>query len=306
MKGMGRYLGLSSLFLILFVSCQDGSTPFNPDPQHNANAALQSAEIGDFVWVDGNRDGIQDEGEPGLPGVRVNLYNCEERLIDSTTTDENGRYHFMELEASQYVVGFVAPEGYVFSPQDQGDNDQRDSDANVETGKTICFTLGEDVMDTSWDAGLYLLEEGCTRGKGFWMNHAGFGPQQDLVTPLLPLWLGLEDGEHSLKVDSARIAYDVLRQFTYGEPSNGITKLYAHLLTAKLNIAGGASDEDIAEVIARADTFLAAHDWHDWSDLSHEDQVMVNQWKGTLEGYNEGEIGPGPCDEEHYRTENRF
>jgi len=302
MKGIGLYLTLVTLFLVLIVGCQDGSTPFNPDVQHRANAALQNAEIGDFVWVDGNMDGIQDEGEAGLPGVRVNLYNCEEQLIDSTTTNENGIYHFDELVSGQYVVGFVAPDGYAFSPQDQGDDNYKDSDANVETGKTICFNVGEDIQDTSWDAGLYLLpDEGCTYGKGFWKNHAGMGPQEDLVSALLPLRLGNEGGEHSLNVDSALVAYNILGQHTYGEPSNGITKLYAHLLTAKLNIANGADDEDISEVIAQADSFLAEYGWENWGDLSQEEKTVVNSWKGTLEGYNEGEIGPGPCDEElHY------
>lgn len=300
MKGIGKSLALITLFLILFVGCQDGSTPFNPDTQQRANAALQNAEIGDYVWVDGNMDGIQGEDETGLGNVTVDLYNCEERLVASTTTDENGRYHFNELASGQYIVGFVAPDGYLFSPQDRGDNDQKDSDANVETGKTICFALGEDTQDTSRDAGLYLAqEEGCTYGKGFWKNHAGMGPQEDLVTDLLPLRLGNEGGEHSLNIDSALVAYNILGQHAYGEPSNGITKLYAHLLTAKLNIANGASDADIAEVVAAADSFLAEHDWSGWEDLSPEDRNMVNGWKDTLESYNEGEIGPGHCDENY-------
>ena len=30
--------------------------------------------IGDFVWYDANRDGVQDVGEPGIANVRMALY----------------------------------------------------------------------------------------------------------------------------------------------------------------------------------------------------------------------------------------
>src|SRR5207249_438602 len=32
--------------------------------------------LGDFVWYDINGNGIQDSGEPGVPGVTVQLRNC--------------------------------------------------------------------------------------------------------------------------------------------------------------------------------------------------------------------------------------
>ena len=182
--------------------------------------------------------------------------------------------------------------------KDQGDNDSLDSDVDPETGMTACFSLTEDEVNTTFDAGIYLMEEdnGCTYGKGFWKNHAGMGPQGDLVSDLLPIWLGNSDGDHSMNVETAEMAYNILQQHEYGEPSNGITRLYAHLLTAKLNIANGASDDDIAGVITEVDNFLAANSWEGWSDLGHEDREMVNGWKDMLEDYNEGMIGPGSCD----------
>src|SRR4030095_7938846 len=33
----------------------------------------QSASIGDFVWEDIDGDGLQETGEPGLPGITVTL-----------------------------------------------------------------------------------------------------------------------------------------------------------------------------------------------------------------------------------------
>src|SRR5690606_1488200 len=32
-----------------------------------------AVSVGDFVWVDTDRDGVQDPGEPGIPGVTLTL-----------------------------------------------------------------------------------------------------------------------------------------------------------------------------------------------------------------------------------------
>jgi len=50
-------------------------------------------EVGNSVWSDENKDGIQNPGEPVMVGVEVNLtYNGT--LIGSTTSDANGYYYF--------------------------------------------------------------------------------------------------------------------------------------------------------------------------------------------------------------------
>ncbi len=256
--------------------------------------------IGDYVWVDANMNGIQDEDEMGMEGIEVTLYDCEDNMLASTTTDADGMYWFTELEAGDYMLGFGIPEDYMFTMMNQGDDDAVDSDVYSETGMTECITLEMDEMNGTVDAGIYMMEDdGCTYGKGFWKNHSGFGPQDDLVTDLLPIWLGNSDGESSIAVETAQIAYDILRQHEYGHPSNGITRLYAHFLTAKLNVANGASDEDIADYIVEADNFLADNDWEDWNELDHDTRMMINDWKDMFEDYNEGDIGPGNCDDDN-------
>ncbi|MFC1534614.1 SdrD B-like domain-containing protein [Thermodesulfobacteriota bacterium] len=114
------------------------------------------AAIGDRVWDDLNEDGIQDEGEPGIPDVTVNLFTCSGVTVASTTTDYDGNYEFTGLMSGSYYVEFIAPEGYAFSPQDQGDNDEMDSDVAITSGETECTTLAPGENDTNWDAGLYI------------------------------------------------------------------------------------------------------------------------------------------------------
>ncbi|HKK19938.1 MAG TPA: DNRLRE domain-containing protein [candidate division Zixibacteria bacterium] len=137
---------------------------------------------------------------------------------------------------------------------------------------------------------------GCTRTIGYWKTHAGFGPQADVVTPLLPIWLGTSGGTKSLQVTAAGMAVNVLNQHVYGSPSNGITKLYAQLLGAKLSIASGASDVDVSATVAAADAFLATHNFNDWSSLSRSEKAQVLSWQSTLDDYNNGLIGPMHCD----------
>jgi len=141
-------------------------------------------------------------------------------------------------------------------------------------------------------------EPGGTYTIGYWKNHAGFGPQPDVVSPLLspPIWLGTEGGSKSLCVASAQTAVAVLKQKTYGTSSNGITKLYAQLLAAKLNIAAGAGDAAVGAVISAADAFLATKNQGAWSSLSSSQKSMVLGWASTLDAYNNGIIGPGHAD----------
>ncbi len=254
------------------------------------------AAIGDFVWFDDNMNGIQDDGELGFPGVEVHLYDCADNLIGTTFTDENGYYLFSNLVPGDYNVKFFAPEGYAFTLQDQGGDDALDSDADPSTGVAICTTLDNGETDLTWDAGLYMIpQEGCTLTIGYWKTHAGFGPQPDMVTALLPIWLGTPGGTHSVQVTTAAMAVDYLSQFVYGVPSNGITKLYAQLLGAKLNIANGADNASAAAAIAAADAFLANYDWTAWSSLSKSNKKLVLGWQSLLDEYNNGDIGPGHC-----------
>jgi hypothetical protein len=139
--------------------------------------------------------------------------------------------------------------------------------------------------------------EGCTRTIGYWKTHSGFGPQDDVVTPLLPIWLGTPGGTNSIAVTDNVIAHDILIQHVYGHPSNGITKLYAQLLGAKLNMASGASFGDIEDALGAADEFLADHYYTDWDSFDKNTQRTVNRLKDKFDEYNNGTIGPGHCDD---------
>jgi choice-of-anchor A domain-containing protein/uncharacterized repeat protein (TIGR01451 family) len=115
------------------------------------------SSLGDRVWEDTNKNGLQDAGEAGIANVVVKLYDCNGSLLSQTITDANGNYLFSNLDAGSYAVYFEKPAGYSFTTKDVNGNgnDAADSDANLSTGKTTCITLLAGVTDLTWDAGLY-------------------------------------------------------------------------------------------------------------------------------------------------------
>lgn len=140
--------GMTDCFSIEPPNCDSNQTKWD------AGIYKLKGSIGDFVWFDANQNGIQDAGESGIAGITVKLYDCNDNLISTTTTNSQGQYLFSDLLPGNYYVKFLAPTGYLFTIKDAGSNDQKDSDADPLTGKTACFTLSAGQNDLSWDAGL--------------------------------------------------------------------------------------------------------------------------------------------------------
>ena len=133
----------------------------------------------------------------------------------------------------------------------------------------------------------------CTLTIGFWKTHAGQyswarGNQGDAITALLPRWLGTVGGVKSIQVTTAARAVQILSFNTssISAGSNGITKLYAQMLAAKLNVANGANGSTIAAAIAAADAFLATNNEADWAGLTKNQKNQVLAWMSTFDTFN--------------------
>ena len=118
------------------------------------------AVIGDYVWYDegaGNNmnNGIQNNNELAAENVKLYLYNGAGELVDSTTSDQNGRYQFLAPQGSFYLKA-VLPQGKILSPADQGNNDLKDSDFTQAQGPltTSLFTVVYNIDNSSIDLGI--------------------------------------------------------------------------------------------------------------------------------------------------------
>lgn len=121
--------------------------------------------IGDRVWNDEDMDGIQDDGELGISGVAVNLRSADgTTVIDSTSTDALGEYFFSVVGTGSggldvdFIVEFVLPTDFVFSPQFVGADITVDSNADQFTGLTGTINIQDFDIDLDVDAGMYTTE----------------------------------------------------------------------------------------------------------------------------------------------------
>jgi len=131
-----------------------------PNVEDNDSWAVEvicddKSTLGDRVWNDANKNGLQDLGENGIANVDVKLYGIDNVLLDSSQTDDNGFYLFEELLPGDYYIHFVQPDGYSFTVKNQGDDREVDSDTDQLTGNTDIITITSSTTDLSWDAGFY-------------------------------------------------------------------------------------------------------------------------------------------------------
>lgn len=118
-----------------------------------------NGSIGDFVWNDINKNGIQESGEPGIAGVTVRLLNgTTNAIIATTTTDATGKYIFNDVPAGDYKVEFVTPVGYTTTTKLNSNvaASGTDSDVDPANSRTATFTLSAGQRITSVDAGYWL------------------------------------------------------------------------------------------------------------------------------------------------------
>lgn len=123
------------------------------------------ATVGDRVWFDADRDGIQDAGETNsIANVPVALMTTNGVEVTSTVTSAEGLYQFDNLLPGTYYVRFDLTNvstSVTLSPAGQGGDVALDSDvSNGETGNfawSTNFTLGGGQTNLNVDLGLMLL-----------------------------------------------------------------------------------------------------------------------------------------------------
>ncbi len=150
----------------------------------NVDAGIRSvstalASLGDRVWYDNDRDGIQDAGEPGIPGVTVTLYRPgfgpdgiagngdDANAVATATTDGYGNYLFASLTPGTYRLNFGAVAGMVRTAQNIAFGtlpDGIDSDPDPSAGNTGSYTLSAGVKNMSADAGYYSSQPAANAG----------------------------------------------------------------------------------------------------------------------------------------------
>ena len=90
----------------------------------------QLVSLGDYVWWDANRDGVQQKDEKPVTGMTVTLEDANGKTVKTTKTDAKGYFAFTDLTpGAQYTVVFHKPANSAFTNDNAGGDDAADSDA---------------------------------------------------------------------------------------------------------------------------------------------------------------------------------
>ncbi|HDD0375786.1 TPA: fibrinogen-binding adhesin SdrG C-terminal domain-containing protein, partial [Staphylococcus aureus] len=112
--------------------------------------------IGDYVWLDSNKDGVQDEEENGISGVTVTLKDKNGKTLQTTQTDGKGKYRFDNLDSGDYKVVFEKPEGLTQtatnSTNEDEDADGGEVDVTITDHDDFSIDNGYFEDDTDADA----------------------------------------------------------------------------------------------------------------------------------------------------------
>jgi hypothetical protein len=178
----------------------------NPATDANTNSTLDfglflPASLGNYVWLDSNNDGIQNEPPiNGLGTIVVTLLDGatgDPLLVGgqpiTTTTDASGAYLFVNLPPGSYAVQFSnLPPDVIFSPANRGGDEAQDSDADPTTGKTGAVTLTAGDNNTDLDAALYSPD--AALGNNVWQDLNRNGVQDAGEPGLVGVTIRLYDG----------------------------------------------------------------------------------------------------------------
>ncbi len=187
--------------------------------------------VGDTIWNDFNGNGIQDDGEPGIPGVSVTLIGAYDYPLATAITDANGNYTF-KVDAGTYSVqvnssNFNAGGALVGLSSTTGGNTQMNT---VTIDNVLTYDFG------------FLQVDFCSyiRTPGFWKNYKNHMSEAT--------FLGLVSHTQHFNSLTVEQAVTILKK------NNGTTKMgigdldgvnaryLKFLLTAEINAAWNGQD----------------------------------------------------------------
>ena len=171
--------------LLVSVVVADTRSPFGEALRDADSVILREADrrfIGNRIWRDDNQNGIQDEGEPGLPGVTLQLLDETDAILATAVSDGQGQYLFPDQAPGFYRIRVQRPPGFFVSPRAQGGDPAIDSDIDPATETSLLLEL---TAETTLDIDVGLFEDFDEAERSLWKHDTGLdatsqsGPQDD-------------------------------------------------------------------------------------------------------------------------------
>ena len=127
----------------------------------DAFTGLAPVQIGNRLWYDTNRNGIQDADEEPVTDTVVELVDCDGNVVDTTRTDSEGEYVFAIEAGTCYAVRVPLDQpsldGWVPTQPFAGDNRRIDSNGIVRDGRSVALVTpkGTGRNNHSYDFGFH-------------------------------------------------------------------------------------------------------------------------------------------------------
>ncbi|HRO09706.1 MAG TPA: SdrD B-like domain-containing protein, partial [Saprospiraceae bacterium] len=114
------------------------------------------ATAGSLVWRDANSNGVRDDGEEMIEGVKVEaILASSHEVVGSAVTDVDGVYELEALEKQSYYFKFTPPAGY-YPTLAAMTSDDKDSDVDHSNGlnTTRSFAMQPETAYKNIDMGI--------------------------------------------------------------------------------------------------------------------------------------------------------
>ncbi|MCR4369007.1 MAG: hypothetical protein NUV67_03830 [archaeon] len=248
--------------------------------ENEASATLQNHE---YSW---NLD-VNDTGATDFSGTASIVFGDPTDVIDEEVEVEDsfagllGTALFDESPKSFDYARFVGP----FTDANCGD---------VTVDNTATLTANDtQAMDSDDHNVLVHVVCGCTLTQGYWKTHSEYGP-----APSDDTWALLPSGADTVFYLSDMTYHEVMNTPVKG---NVYYQLAHQYIAAVLNGLDGAPyPAEVSDAISDATALFNTYSPTDtaaWKGKQGERQLF-NSLASTLASYNEGDIGPGHCDED--------
>lgn len=67
------------------------------------------ATVQGVMWIDTNKNGLYETNEPPAVGTFANLLQCDDKWVQTTSSNVNGQYQFLGVQEGEYYVQFFKP-----------------------------------------------------------------------------------------------------------------------------------------------------------------------------------------------------
>jgi SdrD B-like domain len=139
-----------------YTACSIIDVDINNEYTLNAGLTILTS-IGDKIWNDLDGNGLQNNGEPGINDVTVNLHRATDNAIVATTTSNSiGTYSFTNILPGNYFISMVTTAAYLPTIINHT-NPASNSDITGNNGPntTDVFALSAGSNNFNLDAGFY-------------------------------------------------------------------------------------------------------------------------------------------------------